>query len=365
VPFVLRKAVLRRRAASFRQGKSARWEEGKHPRDHGKFASKPGAGAGPDENERTTPHAGPRERSPAVSDPGYTPDPEAGRATVNPDRPMSPEERRQILGKSPARRSDGLGGGCNETVLMELADGTMGVFKPARGEKPNMRQGVKAGTYWRREVAASEVADLLGFGDLVPTTTVRMTHHPEEPESEGWGDLATGEPTPAWDEPGSIQHYVAGAKEAADVGAEKRYDGATDAARAAAFDYLVGHLDRHEGNWLLSKGKLILIDNGLSFPTHYHIRDFFNMRFWRNAQLDRLGMPDLTGIRDKWPEVEKALQKSGLESEAIALTKQRFDALTSGKYQRLAQLPSLLESMPTLGAMTQRLQRPAPIKWGT
>lgn len=240
--------------------------------------------------------------------------------------------------KASSLQSNGSG---NTVLLMQLQGGTRGVFKLARGEKGGVRKGVPPGGGWRREIAASRVADVLGMGDLVPPTTVR----------DQAGDL------------GSMQEYVPDAPTAFD--SHEPFDGPVDAARAAVLDYVLGHLDRHRGNWLVRDGKLRLIDNGLSLPTAYHENDFFNMGFWENAQREDLEMPaDVDAWSDRWPRVEQALRDSGIEDDAIALTKQRFDAVVSGEHLYVQSLPSLLPPTPgdlgpTLGDMAQYYSRAA------
>ncbi len=206
----------------------------------------------------------------------------------------------------------------NQTKLLTLDSGQQAVFKSKQGENGWLRNGVPAGTYWRREVAASDVADILGFSDLVPPTSFR-THGPQH---------------------GSAQQFVPGAQEAQNVMSFEMFDGEQDAARAAVFDYLVANTDRHDGNWMLKNGKLVLIDNGLSFPDGIYEEDFFNHEFWVNAAQRQLPMPDMTPLMGKWPEVEAALKRAGIEPAAIDLTRQRFEVLTSGVYQNIAQLPA-------------------------
>lgn len=302
-----------------------------HDEKTGRFVS-PGKGqarnaeAAPDpEREIGTNPAGtrPAGKEKAVAEPEGTSEHTPVRApreerTAQPDRAMSPRERREALAYSPAKRSDVLGGGCNSTALLELEDGSMGVFKPGKGEMAGLRGGVRAGTYYKREIAASSLAEILGFDDMVPTTTLRRQGTQE----------------------GSIQRFVGGAPEAADVEEEKRFDGPEDAGRAAAFDYLIGNMDRHAGNWLLKDGKLVLIDNGLAFPEVYYPEDYRNVQFLRKVADADVALPDLTGLRNKWPEMEEALVAAGIEPEAINLTADRFEVLTRKPNQKLDDLPA-------------------------
>lgn len=226
-----------------------------------------------------------------------------------------------------------LGGGANVSEKIKLSDGTEGVFKPAAGEEPNLRKGVAAGTYWRREVASYQVAEALGLGDLVPPTTARKL-----------GDKS-----------GSVQKFVRGATVAHDL--ENPWDGSQDLARAAVFDYLTGHLDRHQGNWMQTgDGKLVLIDNGLAFPTKHEERDFFNLQLLHQAYRDDLKIPGTSQWKEKWGSVEAALVKCGLEPEAIALTKQRFDSLINAAGGKFDDLPGLVHGRRTVAHLLVRAE---------
>ncbi len=336
------------------------WEESKHkrgqPGNAGQFGPGGGGGSAPASFDRPPESAPggsapegfdqPLESAPQATGAGWKP-PSAASPPLPSTTPHGPAGKpswpsRQSLASSPAKSSKRIGDDkhANVAVLLTLADGSRGVFKGVSGEAHMLRFGVDAGTYFQREIAASDVADILGFGDLVPPTVFR---------DEG-------------DEPGSMQAFVEGAEPAFvkdGAGWKIDYDGDEDAGRAAAFDYLTGHLDRHAGNWLLKDGKLALIDNGLAFPHRYDEADFFNMQFLKRALDAKLPVPDVLGWAGKWPEVEKALIENGLEDEAVALTKQRFDALASGKYKLLKDLPDPLDpaGKRKLGAMVLARER--------
>lgn len=249
-----------------------------------------------------------------------------------PDPTPEPEPHhpdKHALQNHPIVRQQRLGGGANASILVTFgdADGSQGVFKPQSGEA-DLRYGVPNGTYFKRESASSAVADILGFDDLVPPTTIRAHQ----------GDI------------GSVQRFVPMAQMASEFVEEDgspmdvKYDGIADAARAAVFDYIVGHNDRHDGNWLLKVGddgqpKLVLIDNGLSFPTRYHRDDFFNYEFWEHAGRNDLPLPDVSALRGKWPRIERALLEHGLEPQAIELTRQRYEEVTSGVHRTFGTLP--------------------------
>lgn len=201
-----------------------------------------------------------------------------------------------------------LGGGINDTVLLDLEDGSSAVFKPEDGESPGARGSVQ-GMYYRREVAASDVAALLGLDDIVPATVSRVV-----------GGRA-----------GSLQSFAEGALPASDFSREERFDGEEDSMRAAAFDFLIGNTDRHANNWLLKDGKLVLIDHGLSFPNGEE-GDWSNADITienvnrRRSSYVRLVTHDW---KDKWSAIEKVMENQGFADEEIDFLKFRFDILTS------------------------------------
>lgn len=233
------------------------------------------------------------------------------------------------------------GGAGRAKMLFTLKDGRKAVFKPSLGEE-DMRKSIPTGTHYLREAAASSVADVLGFGDMVPPTVVRKED----------------------DSVGSIQEFVNYAESAfrvaADEGDEASFDGGEEAARAAIFDYIIGQTDRHHGNWLLKDGKIVLIDNGLAFPTKRDLGDFIDVEFWRYATENNLSMPDVTDMKGKWDALERSLRSIGIEQEAINLTKERFDAVTSGEYHKVSELPNPLRPSNkgmTLGQVTNMIVR--------
>jgi len=124
---------------------------------------------------------------------------------------------------------------------------TQAVYKPKKGEQPLW--DFPAGTLAKREVAAYEVSEALGWG-LVPLTVLR-TAGPHGP--------------------GSIQLYLE-----VDPGdhyfnfdaADKRNLG-----RVVAFDVLTNNADRKSGHVLKDRqGKIWLIDNALSFHPDHRLR---------------------------------------------------------------------------------------------
>jgi uncharacterized repeat protein (TIGR03843 family) len=138
----------------------------------------------------------------------------------------------------------------NGTFLVRVCGGdeeTRAVYKPGRGERPlwDFPRGL-----YRREAAAWELSELLGFG-VVPPTIVR-----DGPYGEG-----------------SVQQFVP-----ADF--EQHYftlfedEDHHDALRTiCVFDLLANNTDRKSGHCLLGEdGRIWAIDNGLCFHPEPKIR---------------------------------------------------------------------------------------------
>jgi hypothetical protein len=135
------------------------------------------------------------------------------------------------LASSPVKERRDLGGGVSETEIVTLGDGTRAVFKPAEGEPENeLRDDIEPGQQTEREVAAWEVAKIVGMDDLVAPTIER--------EIDGKRGALI-----AWQE-GDL---------AFNLNTEDSFDGSEDLARAAIFDFVIGNSDRHARNWLVEK----------------------------------------------------------------------------------------------------------------
>lgn len=233
-------------------------------------------------------------------------------------------------------------GGINSAVLVETLDG-YGIFKSAAGEEYErhgspVRLGIP-GDYYKRETAAWRVAEALGFDDLVPYT--------EEVEIAG--------------KVGSLQRYVKNATEAKQ--SPDPFDGVEDLGRAALFDYIVGHQDRHARNWMVGEdGKLALIDNGLAFPESYHDADFFNYKLMGQAVATNAPLPSAAEMKGKWPQVEEGLKEAGLSETAIRLTRERFRhamlmmgrAEREGRQLNIGELPGFTDGFDSLGDMMEK-----------
>jgi uncharacterized repeat protein (TIGR03843 family) len=122
------------------------------------------------------------------------------------------------------------------------------IYKPARGERPLW--DFPSGLY-RREVAAYELSEAMGFG-LVPVTVERD------------GPLG----------PGSLQWFVeADFKEHYFSLHETRPDLHDQFRAFAVFDYVANNTDRKSGHCLVDpQGKVWGIDHGLCFASDFKLR---------------------------------------------------------------------------------------------
>lgn len=144
-----------------------------------------------------------------------------------------------------------VGWASNDTYVAEVRDGDAAVraiYKPREGEAPLW--DFPDGTLWRREVAAYEVSEALGWS-LVPPTVARED-----------GPLG----------PGSLQLFV-------DVEPEEHYATLRETRaecfrRVAAFDVLVNNADRKSGHCLLERatGRIWCVDHGICFHREPKLR---------------------------------------------------------------------------------------------
>ncbi len=200
----------------------------------------------------------------------------------------------------------------NVTLLVELAlDGTtaLGVYKPARGERPlwDFPSGL-----FKREIAAYHLSEALGWG-LVPPTVRR--------------DGPLGE--------GALQRFV-------DADFEQHYftlreEEAHHARlrRICAFDLVANNADRKSGHCLLAPdGAIWAIDNGLCF----HVEPKLRTVIWDFAGepipadvVEDLGRLLATGLPASVTELLAPAEGRALLARARALVEAgRFPADESG-----------------------------------
>lgn len=168
-------------------------------------------------------------------------------ATIPPDDPAMVEllERgeMEILGLMPWSS--------NGTYLVQVTRGdhhAPAIYKPGRGERPlwDFPEAL-----WKREVAAYELSEQLGFA-LVPTTVARHA-------------APMG--------PGSVQAFVP-AQFAEHYFTIRDRDELADALRRlCAFDLVANSADRKGGHCLIDPaGRIWAIDNGLTFHDEFKVR---------------------------------------------------------------------------------------------
>jgi len=136
-----------------------------------------------------------------------------------------------------------IAGSSNATLLVTCRlDGeeTLAVYKPCQGERPLWDF---PGGLFRREVAAYELSEALGWG-LVPETVVRL----EGPFGEG-----------------SVQRFVHedGTSHYFTLRDDPRWHPTLK--QMCAFDVVANNADRKSGHVLLAEDRLWAIDNGLCF----------------------------------------------------------------------------------------------------
>jgi hypothetical protein len=216
--------------------------------------------------------------------------------------PWQQSTREQNLQNAQITGLTGIGGGgnVNEAFKATLDDGSHAVYKPASGEDTNgIRQDITS-DLGRREVAASRVDEMLGFG-RVPTTA--------------WTD---GVPPHG---PGSLQQFAEGAGPSLDSNQYSRQH----QQQMAVIDYINGNTDRHTANYMTAPdGSPVAIDNGFSFPDGE--RDYIRSDFVRDHLNQPLDPDIVDAVRNVDPnEMRRMLEQSGLGSNAIDLTMQRLD----------------------------------------
>lgn len=220
-------------------------------------------------------------------------------------------------------------GGIEESWRVTFTDGSRAIFKPISD--------------WRNEVAASDIADMLGLSDLVPATiekTMSVGTRLVGYEKGFDPAKAVAKYEPLAPRVGSLQAFVEGGKEAGNFGGGElrwAFDGPKDAARAAAFDYLIGNMDRHHFNWMVRDGKLQLIDH--SRAVNYDSYSFrSNLVRWAQGKSTILGVEgealpipaEVAGWLAKWPEIEQYLHKqygAGMPQPLIDKMKERLEEM--------------------------------------
>ena len=214
----------------------------------------------------------------------------------------------------------------SQIFLITTSDGKKHVFKPASGERGfyGCSEEPEKGKDARREVAAYNVAKVVGMTDLVPVTVMR--DQPKIKTPDGRYEVSGL---------GSAQDFCGGCKKGGR--AQNRWDSEKDAERCAAFDYVMGLADRHAGNWLIDKdgardGKIHLIDHGWSLPdrpgTSIDSRGFIGHA---NSERTPIAADTKKAWAGKWDQIQNGLEKVGIGPKAIAMCKKRYDKFMAAK----------------------------------
>lgn len=218
---------------------------------------------------------------------------------------------RRVVGLKP------LSTGANSSEVATLDDGSKALWKPQTGERSELRDNVQAGTYYRREVAASAVAENLGVADMVPAVVTHTITPLVGTASAGRGDTV-----------GALQAWVKGTP-MMDLPEDAKFT-RDSAERMRVYDFVTGNSDRHDGNVLMGEGgKAMLIDHGLSFPSGrparfiqpmpavpMHGEDLASHAGLLPSTREQIAKIDL-------PRLAKTLHDNGIDHEAIRQTLMR------------------------------------------
>lgn len=149
----------------------------------------------------------------------------------------SPDVTRSLATEEIVSRK-AFGEGCNGAFKVRLADGKSAAWKMQFFEAEGLRGDIPQGEYSKREAAAYEISEALGW-HLVPPTTVR---------ADEFGDIGSIQ---LWNDDGELPYNQR-------VREDQKW-------KMAIFDLIIGNEDRHDHNYLITPaGDVIAIDNGLT-----------------------------------------------------------------------------------------------------
>ncbi len=220
--------------------------------------------------------------------------------------PITMTRARQLLAAGELTVEGRLPWSSNATFLVRVAapgEPILAVYKPQRGERPLW--DFPSGTLCRRETAAFEVSEALGW-QLVPPTVLR-------PGPFGRGMVQ------AFIHHDPEQHYLALTDPDPDT-----------VQRLAAFDVVINNADRKSGHVLLADdGTLWAIDHGVSF----HVEPKLRTVVWEWAG-EALPVEMLRELRHLARDLERPTSATGqalavlLQPEEVAATARRARDLT-------------------------------------
>lgn len=178
--------------------------------------------------------------------------------------------------------------GINDSWKITLEQDGDALCKEQSQETHTGRKGVRPGGQAPREALTYDIAEVIGY-EHVPPTVLRETNQ-------------NGEPSPS-----SVQQWINDTRTLTEA---TKFTGIRDffgtfnkqyipqISELAAFDYLMGNTDRHDGNVLLGKDKKVwAIDNGLNFSNSaedYNKSEtaiYFERKHTRYLVLDEIPMP--------------------------------------------------------------------------
>ncbi len=200
-----------------------------------------------------------------------------------------------------------LGGGINGTYLVTLSNGAKAVFKPTAGEdQSKLRNQLEEDHQGKREEAAYLVDKAMGHIGRVPPTVRRSIDGQE----------------------GALMLFVPEAEVAMGSGkVNATMSKGESYRRIAVLDNVIGNLDRHEGNWMVTKdNEAMPIDHGLAFPWKNESQGFLNYDFQKEVSLSA---DDLQGLKQLSSQRESLTQRlsSLLEKPAIDSMFERVDRM--------------------------------------
>lgn len=174
----------------------------------------------------------------------------------------------------------------NKVLLVDLKDDGSVIFKPYDGEDSELKEYVQ----YKKERAAY-LFDKIFNWNLVPPTVIR--------------DIGG--------RVGSAQVFVEDALLPTDVSSEELSDiFYKDKSKLYAFDFLIGNDDRNPENYMIKEGRIIAIDNGLTFQAstedEYPVYERFileNENFLKNILADNEKIEIFLGLLTELvPQIE-------------------------------------------------------------
>jgi Phosphatidylinositol 3- and 4-kinase len=251
-----------------------------------------------------------------------------------------------------------LGGGyaSGGAYVLSLEGGMQGVLKLGSREHDVCR-GIPHQTMFTREICASELADVLGFSQFLPATTVRRDflggregdgsiqeyYEDAVPANRVQEELIEQAAERLRQEEGELEDPLAEVRRTLLEVGDTICGTPEECARCAVWDYVLCSLDRSSDNWMLLNGHPLLVDNGMSMPHTYYpdeMRRFvYPWGFLHQSIFREYTVPDLSRWRSLWPEARDTLARNGLGEDTIGLFEQRFHWLIRGSGRRIGELP--------------------------